>query len=279
MQIRERAVERLSIGRREFLAGMIAGVARRPLWASQAPEMVARWAAHFDQIGTRGVIAIRKPDGTIAVSDPVRAAIGYLPASTFKIPNTLIASDLGVVSGADEKFVWDGEVHSLNGKPFDAWNRDLTLRDAFSVSAIWVYQEIARRIGKERMAARLSALRYGNADIESAPIDQFWLHGKLRISALEQIDFLDRLWRGDVPASRKAIDTTRQIMWMEKGSKGSLYGKTGWTTDQNIGWFVGVIETQNAFHPFALNLDMPTIDLAPHRVAIVKAVASELGMW
>ena len=266
------------IGRRAFLAGMISSMSA-PLRASAALQLMPAWAAYFEKIGTRGVVCLRKPDGSIATSDVARTKKGYLPASTFKIANALIAMDLGVVTGADETFKWDGEVHSLGEKPIDAWNRDQSLREAFANSTIWVFQEIARRIGKERMAPQVSALHYGNADITGAPIDRFWLEGNLRISAAQQIDVLDRLWRGELPLSRQAIDMTRKIMLIEQGSKGTLYGKTGWTTVQNIGWFVGVIESRGAIHPFALNMDMPTIDLAKQRIAIVKSVAADLGIF
>lgn len=266
------------MGRRGFLVALMSSLAM-PSHATTALQSKPDWSTRFDQIGTRGVVALRAPDGGIAVSDVARAQIGFLPASTFKIANALIAIDLGVVGGPDEMFQWDGEVRSLGGKPIEAWNRDQSLSEAFANSTIWVFQNVARRIGKERMAARLGELRYGNADIGKMPIDRFWLEGPLRISALQQIDFLDRLWRGNLPMSHQAIDMTKKIMLIEQGSKGTLYGKTGWAPAQNIGWFVGVIETPGGFHVFALNMDMPDVALAGHRAAIVKALAARLGLW
>ena len=72
-------------------------------------------------------------------------------------------------------FKWDGVTRSI-----EAWNKDHTLRSAIAVSAVPVYQEIARRIGAERMQKYVDLFDYGNRDIGGG-IDQFWLTGNLRI--------------------------------------------------------------------------------------------------
>ena len=114
------------------------------------------------------------PADRIVVSDRERAEAGYLPASTFKIPNSLIALETGVVADADSDDVpWDKVV-----REFDAWNQDHTLRTAFKASAVPVFQDIARKIGPERMQQYVDAFDYGNRDIGGAPIDTFWLNGK-----------------------------------------------------------------------------------------------------
>ena len=100
-----------------------------------------------------GTLLIRRlGDGREWVHDPVRADTPLLPASTFKIANAAIAVETGVVTGADELFPWDGQPRDL-----EAWNRDLTLGEAMAASAVPVYQEVARRIGAERMAEMASA--------------------------------------------------------------------------------------------------------------------------
>jgi beta-lactamase class D len=163
--------------------------------------------------GEAGVVAFEGPDGRTVTSDFERVRTPYVPASTFKIPHTVIALETGIAAGLEAPFKWDGEVRTLDGKPVDAWNRDQTLGEAFRNSTIWVYQEIARKVGAERMTRLLAAFDYGNRAI--GEIDRFWLAGPLRISAREQIAFLGRLRAGTLPVSARAQALTREVMAVE----------------------------------------------------------------
>lgn len=125
-----------------------------------------------------------------------RAKQQLSPASTFKILNTLIALDVGVVTSKDSVFQWDGTKRGL-----DAWNKDQTLQSAFKVSCVWCYQEIARNVGESRYRSALMDANYGNQRIGDQ-VDQFWLNGELQVSALEQINFLSRLVSDSVPFRR-----------------------------------------------------------------------------
>src|SRR3977135_4644506 len=117
-----------------------------------------------------------------------------LPASTFKIPNSLIALETGVVVDPDKDvFKGDGVT-----RPIEAGNKDHTMRSAIAASAVPVYQEIARRIGEERMQKYVDLLDYGNRDIGGG-LHQFWLTGNMRIDPIQQVDFVDRLRRGGLP--------------------------------------------------------------------------------
>jgi beta-lactamase class D len=154
-------------------------------------------AKRFFALGTTGTfVGYKVDDYLIIASDKVRSGEGKLPASTFKIPNSIIALETGVVEDPDKDvFKWDGVTRSI-----EAWNKDHTLRSAIAASAVPVYQEIARRIGQERMQKYVDLLDYGNRDIGGG-IDQFWLTGNLRIDPIQQIDFVDRLRRGVLPVS------------------------------------------------------------------------------
>ena len=155
-------------------------------------------AKRFFDLGTTGTfVGYKVDDYLIIASDKVRSGEGRLPASTFKIPNSIIALETGVVEDPDKDvFKWDGVTRSI-----EPWNKDHTLRSAIAVSAVPVYQEIARRIGAERMQKYLDLFDYGNRDIGGG-IDQFWLTGNLRIDPIQQIDFVDRLRRGVLPVSK-----------------------------------------------------------------------------
>jgi len=59
-------------------------------------------AVHFTAIGTQGTMVVRDPRrGKLVVVNAARAGQGFLPASTFKIANALIALETGVAQDAD----------------------------------------------------------------------------------------------------------------------------------------------------------------------------------
>ena len=165
----------------------------------------------------------------------------FTPCSTFKIANSLIALETGVASGPEFSLKWDGVI-----RPIDAWNRDQDMRSAFSNSVLWFYQEVARRIGPERMADYVRRLDYGNRDT-SGGITNFWIESSLLISADEQVGFLRRLWADRLPLSEKTQRTTRELMVLARSDDGRvLYGKTGTAGDAKadiarLGWFVGCV--------------------------------------
>src|SRR5471032_2487519 len=191
--------------------------------APQRSEIRAELAQHFTDEGTAGTFVGYKVDDYLVIaSDKDRSGEPKLPASTFKIPNSLIALETGVVGDPDKDiFKWDGVTRSIEG-----WNRDHTLRSAIAVSAVPVYQEIARRIGAARMQKYLELLEYGNHDIGGG-IDQFWLTGALRIDPVQQVDFVDRLRRGVLPVSKRSQDLVRDILPVTKAGDAVIRFKSG----------------------------------------------------
>ena len=261
--------------------GLLALLLAAPALARAAvPSLVERpqWQKPFADAGLTGTMVVRKegsPD--ILVHNPARAAAAFLPASTFKIPNSLIGLETGAVSGPGEVFPYDGKPRFL-----PEWNADLTLAQAFAVSCVPVYQEIARRIGPERMAKYLADFHYGNADIGGG-IDRFWLDGALRITALEQLDFLGRLHRRELPLRRQVMDDVLTMMIADKTPNAVLRAKTGLTArvSPNVGWYVGSVTRGADVWYFALNLEVP--DNTPAAVAARKQIALEIlkmeGIW
>lgn len=227
------------------------------------------------------------------VHNAPRSEKRFSPCSTFKIPNSLIGLETGVI--ADENFVipWDGVKSS-----FESWNRDHTLSSAIRDSVVWYYQELARRVGETRMREWLDRIEYGNRDI-SGGIDRFWLGNTLAISAREQVDFLRGLQADDLPFSKRSMEIVRRIMIQEEtfwnapgettagGSAKSdgkgrtvLRGKTGshmtdgkWT----LGWFVGWVERDGNSVFFAANIS--ATDGASGRKAreIALGILKEMG--
>src|SRR5271156_4815414 len=223
--------------------------------APQRSEIREDLARHFTDEGTVGTfVGYKVADYLVIASDKDRSGEARLPASTFKIPNSLIALETGVVEDPDKDvFKWDGVKRS-----FEAWNKDHTMRTAIAASAVPVYQEIARRIGQERMQKYVDLFEYGNRNIGGG-IDQFWLTGDLRIDPVQQIDFLDRLRRGVLPISKRSQDLVRDILPVTKVGDSIIRAKSGLLGAErgqpSLGWMVGWAEKGSSQTVFALNMD------------------------
>lgn len=177
---------------------------------------------------------------------------GNLPASTFKIANSIIGLETGVIENDSVIFKWDGEKKWLKN-----WEQDLILRDAFQFSCVHCYQEVARKVGSKRMNDYVSKLNYGNLEIDSTNIDKFWLEGESRISQMQQIDFLKRLYNFELPISKRTESIMRNIMLIEETDQYKLSGKSGLSNNNGEynGWFVGFVEFKNNTYLFATNLE------------------------
>ncbi len=225
--------------------------------------------------GVKGALIIydQRADVTL-VHNPARTEKQFLPASTFKIANSLIALETGVVKDEKEVFKWDGKKRFL-----DAWNRDHNLRGGMKYSVVWLYRELARRIGEERMQRWVNKIGYGNKDI-SGGIDKFWLEGGLRISPREQIAFLKKLYYNKLPFSRRTMDIVKELMVVDKGEKYVMRAKTGWAVrvDSQIGWYVGWLETGGNVYFFANNIDIVDRKVNQARIKIVRDVFKKLGL-
>ncbi len=229
-------------------------------------------ASVFEELGVVGTfVTFDEKPGYFVTVHGARAEQPYIPASTFKIPNTLIAFETGVVKSPEEVFRYDGKPRAVK-----AWERDMTLREAMTTSNVPVYQEIARRIGAAQYVTWLDRLEYGNRQI-GGQIDEFWLKGPLEITASAQTFFLFIIARGQHRASARSQAMVRDMIRLEAKGSRLLFGKTGW--DGRIGWWVGWVEDGSRVTPFALNIDMPSVDMAPKRIALGKELLARLGVY
>jgi beta-lactamase class D len=162
----------------------------------------------------------------------------FTPASTFKILNSLIGLEAGVIEDEHTVIEWDGVERNT------VWDQDHDLQLAYQNSAVWYYQELARRVGEEVMAEWVDKVGYGNEDIGGG-IDQFWLYGNLRISPKQQIDFLRMLHDEELPFSDQSIQIVKKIMVETDTTYYTLRSKTGWgyQDGKEIGWYVGYVDT------------------------------------
>lgn len=165
------------------------------------------------------------------------AETGFIPASTFKIANSIQALENGIVENDSTMFYWDGQPRYLK-----SWEEDLTFHQAFQRSCVPCYQQIARKTGVERMKETLDKIGYPGMVFDSTTIDNFWLEGDSRISQFQQIDFLKRLVNKELSITAKTYEVMSKIMLIDQKDGYDLYGKTGWAQPDdstNIGWFVG----------------------------------------
>jgi beta-lactamase class D len=245
--------------------------------ATRRSEIRADLARRFIDEGTVGAfVGYKIDDELIIASDKDRSGQAMLPASTFKIPNSVIALETGVVGDPDiDVFKWDGVVRSIEG-----WNRDHTLRSAIAVSAVPVYQEIARRIGAERMQKYLDLFDYGNRDIGGG-IDRFWLTGNLRIDPFQQVDFVDRLRRGVLPVSRRSQDLVRDILPVTNAGDAVIRAKSGLLGAEigkpSLGWLVGWAEKGSAHTVFALKMDCTEPRHIADRMKLAQQCLGDIG--
>jgi beta-lactamase class D len=245
--------------------------------APQRSEIRDGLAKHFADEDTVGTFVGYKVDDYLVISsDRNRSGEAQLPASTFKIPNSLIALETGVVGDPDKDvFKWDGVVRSIEG-----WNRDHTLRTAIAASAVPVYQEIARRIGAERMQKYVDLFEYGTRDIGGG-IDQFWLTGNLRIDPVQQVDFVDRLRRGVLPVSKRSQDLVRDILPVTKAGDAIIRAKSGLLGAEigkpSLGWMVGWAEKGSEHTVFALNLDVREPRHVADRMKLTQQCLTDIG--
>jgi beta-lactamase class D len=208
--------------------------------------------------------------------NPERARIRFLPASTFKIFNTMVALDEGSIADAETVVKWDGV-----DRGSAAWNRDQNMRTAFRSSTVWFYQELARRTGERRMKDWLEREAYGNAD-PSGGIDQFWLNGGLAISADEQVELLSRLNRQQLGFSARAQRIAAELLVWERAPAYTLRGKTGWTTveGRHLGWLVGSVEKSGTTWIYAMNFESvdPEFRMPEARETILRQILGRLGI-
>ncbi|MDR1996681.1 class D beta-lactamase [Azonexus sp.] len=250
------------------------------LFACQAPA--AGWEESpqvgdlFRSAGVKGTFVLYDVTAqTYRGHDQARAEKRFVPASTFKIPNSLIGLSVGAVKSVDEVLPYQGPA-----QPFvKAWAQDMGLREAIALSNIPIYQELARRIGLDRMRESVAQMGYGNAEIGTT-VDTFWLTGPLKISAVEQTQFLAKLAVGALPFPPDCQKDVREIILLNQGANWKLYGKTGWENapDQGVGWWVGWVQKDQHIYAFALNMDMQGPLDANRRVELGKASLQALGL-
>lgn len=204
-----------------------------------------------------------------------------LPASTFKIVNSLIGLHTGVVPDTNMVIPWDGVQRFV-----PAWNRDLTMKEAFQASAVPWFQELARRIGKDTMQYWLDSMGYAEQFkkpvITHQNLDTFWLDNSVKVSGDEQLGLVKRLYFDQLPFQKRAHRLVKDMMIMEDNSNYRLSYKSGWATSDRgaaIGWLIGWIEENQHLYFFVLQVESPdrNYDMSKVRLEILKDILRQHG--
>jgi len=206
-----------------------------------------------------------------------------LPASTFKIINSLIALDCKVIADTNTIVKWNGQENRFKETLIPAWNKDTNMKEAFKNSTIWFYVRLAGMIGLNNYYRYLRLANYGNGKISSGVNGDFWNYGDFGISPVGQIRFLKALYEEKVPFSKSSVHTVKSMMVLEKTPDYELYGKTGWSYDVfDNGWWVGYIKKEDNVYFFATritkDLNTPDDGFAAKRMEITKRLFSKLGL-
>jgi len=232
---------------------------------------------YFDAKNVQGCFTmLNNTDGKVTVYNMELDTMRMTPASTFKMANALIGLQTGIVTDENMLIKWDGITRDNKD-----WNKDLSLKEAFKVSSVPYFQELARRIGKDTMQRWIDSLAYGNKNIQG-PIDSFWLNNQLKISPDEQLGFLKKLYFDQLPFRKTVHQTVRDMMLQEDNTLYKLSYKTGWGVDENknnIGWVAGWIEENRHVYFFVTLVKSPdsTIDMKNVRISITMDILKELG--
>ncbi len=232
---------------------------------------------YFDEYQTDGCFTmLNNSTGEVMVYNMGMDTTRVLPASTFKIVNSLIGLQTGRILNDTMMIRWDGVKRRV-----EDWNKDMGMKEAFRVSNVAYYQEVARRIGADTMKKWIDSIGYGNRDI-SGPVDSFWLNNRLKVSPDEQLGLLKRLYFDQLPFRKSVQASVKEAMLREDSAAYRLSYKTGWGFDESnnsIGWLVGWIEENRHVYFFVTLLKSPNrdFDMMPARIGITKNILRALG--
>lgn len=228
----------------------------------------------FEEAKTNGVITVYDGNRYQSYGNSIaRANTYFVPASTFKMLNATIGIEHGLTT-PDEVFKWHGEK-----RLFPAWEKDMTLTEAMTASALPVYQELAKRIGLNRMQSEVKRIGFGNSNIGNK-VDDFWLVGPLKITPQQEAEFAYRLANNKLPVSVATQEKVHNMLFNEEVNGNKIYAKSGWGWDvePQVGWLTGwVVKPNGKIVAFSLNMEMRK-DIASKRKEITYASLKQLGI-
>ncbi|MBL4763895.1 MAG: class D beta-lactamase [Colwellia sp.] len=211
-----------------------------------------------------------------------RANAQLSPFSTFKVANSLIALDLGVIKNTKQVLTYNEKAYPKQAWWPSVWKLpDYNLTTAFNYSMVAIYRQLAMDIGEKNMLSYLNKMHYGNQDISSG-LDNFWLNGSMKISAAEQVFFLQKVYHNEFTLNEQAVESLKSVMLIDTTPSYRLFAKTGAgkTGDGTmLGWYIGFVENSSGVHFFAFNFDSPSYrEMKTRRIKIAKNHLRQAGI-
>lgn len=203
------------------------------------------------------------------------------PCSTFKIALSLMGFDAGILKDVTTP-TWNFQEGYENY--LEVWKVPQTPRSWMKYSCVWYSQLLRSQLGLEKVQSYLESFEYGKQEM-SRGVTEEWLRSCLKISPKEQVDFIRKMVQGSLPVSKHACQMTKDILFLEELNGWKLFGKTGWggpVGDSNgksleIAWFVGWVEKDDVFFPFAYNIREKNINLE-RRMPRVKQLLGKANL-
>ncbi len=234
---------------------------------------------YFDEYLVDGTFALYDNSrGKHTIYNLKRDTVAYTPASTFKIVNALVALQTGRLTSDSSIIKWDGVVRD---RP--EWNKDLSLYEAFRVSAVPHFQSVARSIGRDTMQKWIDSLHYGNQKM-GPTVDSFWLDNSMKITNDAQVWLAKLLYFRQLPFRQSVQEQVKRMMIQENNTVYQLAYKTGWgktPEGKELGWIVGWIEENKHVYFFSMNIDTPNhqINMSEVRKKILVNILTGLGFF
>lgn len=225
------------------------------IWTSTLSGQT-NFQTYFDSLGLKGSTTIYDYKNQKWIfTDKQDAEIATLPASTFKIPNSLFILDYKAVVDENEIYKWDGKPKSHFGIEMKVWEKDTDLKNAYKNSTVWFYVAASQKISRKKYKEILRKIDYGNNNLNEKGAD-FWNYGDFAISPKNQVEFLIKLYENRLPFLQTSIDHVKRIMVSKNEDNYTFRDKTGWTrkNGEDIGWWVGYLTTDDNIYFFATRL-------------------------
>ncbi len=242
-----------------------------------SPEKLALIDLSADFNGYEGSFVLYDlKNDTWSIYNPDHATLRTAPISTYKIYDALFGLEEGIITPQDSFMTWDGTSY-----PFEAWNADQDLHSAMESSVNWYFQEIDKQLGASAIRSYIQEIGYGNENINS-DLSSYWMQSALKISPVEQVELLTRLYNNDFGFTTENINAVKDSILLFSTENQNFYGKTGsgQMNGKDInGWFIGYIEGADNTYFFAANIQSAENANGSKESEISLSILSNMGIW
>ncbi len=215
-------------------------------------------------------------ENTWRIYDKDNAVTRISPASTFKIYSALYGLESGTITPEQSLIRWNGQNYVYN-----LWNADQTLESAMQNSVTWYFQTLDQRASLSDIEKYVQEIGYGNQIVEG-DIASYWLNSSLKISPVEQVQLLKKLYNNEFEFAPENIKAVKNAISLYTTDEGTLSGKTGTeeVNGQNTsGWFIGYIEKNDHTYFFSTNIQSNQLASGPAATELTFMILSDLGLW